>query len=64
MAVTPQHKSRAAKTPAGAMKQKRTTKSRNVAAAALADPRHLGRVVNSAKVYSRKDKKPIEDQDL
>lgn len=63
MAVTSQGKGRATKTRAGAMKQKRTVKSRNAPAKALAGPRYRPRVVKGAKVYSRKDQKTTGEDD-
>jgi hypothetical protein len=66
MPVTSEGKGRArSKTRAKlTMKPRKTVKSRNVAAAALADPRYRKRVVKSAKVYSRKGMtRPEEDED-
>jgi len=63
MAVTTQGKGRAKKTRAGTMKRKSTVKRRNAPAAALADPRYRKRVVKSAKVYSRKDKASVIEDD-
>jgi len=45
------------------MKRKSTVKRRNAPAAALADPRYRKRVVKSAKVYSRKDKASVIEDD-
>ena len=45
------------------MKRKTTVKRRNAPAAALADPRYRKRVVKSAKVYSRKDKAGVIEDD-
>lgn len=66
MAVTSRGKARAkSKTRAShTMKSKKTVKTRNAPAKALADPRYRKRVVKSAKAYSRKDKTPAEDEDI
>ena len=45
------------------MKLKNPVKRRSASAAALADARYRKRVVKSAKVYSRKGKTALSDED-
>ncbi len=45
------------------MKLKNTVKRRSASAAALADARYRKRVVKSAKVYRRKAKAPLVEED-
>jgi stalled ribosome alternative rescue factor ArfA len=64
MAVTQRTGRAKPKTRAGKMNPNRTVKPKNVAAAALADPRYRKRVVKSAKAYSRKAETAVpEDED-
>jgi hypothetical protein len=65
IAVTSDAKGRARpKKRAGrSMKLKNPVKRRSASAAALADARYRKRVVKSAKVYSRKGKTALSDED-
>jgi hypothetical protein len=65
MAVTSDAKGRAkSKQRAGrSMKLKSPIKRRSASAAALADARYRKRVVKSTKVYSRKRKAALRDED-
>jgi hypothetical protein len=51
------------KTEETGMKLKNPVKRRSASAAALADARYRKRVVKSAKVYSRKGKTALSDED-
>jgi hypothetical protein len=65
MPVTLAGKSRgkARRRPGGKTKPKRTVKRRNAPAASLADPRYRKRVVKSSKVYSRKGKARVPEEE-